>query len=366
MPGLARRAGAVEVDQRRQSRRSSGFSAVNCGSSSSAHCAPPLKSTCTTVAVPARLGRSELAERLLGPLGRLLGEVEIEVDAVGGARAAQRLQTLVDRLAGRRRTSRRPCRPAPARQSARRRCAARRRPSARCRSRRRAAADRPRPRSEANTMRFLALATDGEVGVGQVDDAWRRALLLRQLLAPYGERFGVAALARIKNRQRLARLGRHGSLRRRRHRPARPRSRRKSRRASARCCGVVRATTLLSASISSGVNGAFFGSNGWAVTNASSTFLASARRAKLPPSAMRLPWMPPRRDPVGLYGFAIAGALRLIYLDLVGPRQPGAGPVEANENYGRAANAGIGDGARQRRQIGRHARARSRACRSRR
>ncbi len=38
-------------------------------------------------------------------------------------------------------------------------------------------------------------------------------MLLRQLLGAHGERLGVAALAGIKNRERLARLGRGSRLR---------------------------------------------------------------------------------------------------------------------------------------------------------
>ena len=155
-------------------------------------------------------------------------------------------------------------------------------------------------------------------------------------LVAHGERFGVAALAGIKNGQRLARLGGAPPAAAAAPRPAPPRSRRRSRRARLRCCGVVRATTLLSASMSSGVNGAFFGSNGWAVTNASSTSLVSAVRQDYHLRCASYPGLCRRGERASSAASPSRAALRLVYLDLVRPRQPGARPVEADEDHGRA------------------------------
>ena len=98
VPGLARRAGAVEVDERSDL----AFERVLGGERGLL----VIKGLRTALEVDvhnrrrdADFGRSEFSQCALGPFGSLFGEVEVEVDAVGGARRAEGLEPRVDRPA---------------------------------------------------------------------------------------------------------------------------------------------------------------------------------------------------------------------------------------------------------------------------
>ena len=166
------------------------------------------------MALPPASGRRQLAQRLLGPLGRLLGVVEVEVDAIEGARAAQRCETLVDRLAG---GAELRVGGVPEGEDgkahafdARRSIAHQRGVEVDGAARRIAFAP-----GGGEHDQVLGLRQHGKVGVGEVDDLGIEAMLLGELLGAHGQGFGVAALAGIENGQRLARLRRHRRLRQR-------------------------------------------------------------------------------------------------------------------------------------------------------
>ena len=116
--------------------------------------------------------------------------------------------------------------------------------------------------------------------------------------------------------------------------PARPRNRRRSRRARRAAAASCARRRCSDASMSSGVNGAFFGSNGWAVTNASSTFFVSRGR-ELPPSVRRF-ILDARHGATLALRLRPRGRLASVYLDLVGPRQPGARPSRGRRKLRRA------------------------------
>ena len=155
--------------------------------------------------------RRQFAQRLLGPLGRLLGVVEVEVDAREGARAAQRRETLVDRLAG----------GAELRVGG---VAERQHGKAHAFDARRSLAHQRGVEVDGAARRIafapgrgehdqvLGLRQHGKVGIGNVDDLGVEAMLLGELLGAHGQGFGVAAFAGIENGQRLARLRRRGRL----------------------------------------------------------------------------------------------------------------------------------------------------------
>ena len=99
MPGLARRATAVEVDQRSDLARERVLGGelrfIVIGELRTA-----LEVDVDDSGSAGGLGRRQLSEGLLRPLGRLLGIVEVKIDAVEGALATQRLEAQIDRLAG--------------------------------------------------------------------------------------------------------------------------------------------------------------------------------------------------------------------------------------------------------------------------
>ena len=205
MPGLARRARAVQVDQRRD------FSGKRIFRGELRLVI--IRGVADTTfevdvhhrGVAGSVRRRQFAQRLLGPLGRLLGVVEVEVDAIEGARAAQRGETLVDRLT----------------------CGAELRVGgvpegedgkAHAFDAWRSIAHQRGVEVDGAARRIafapgggehdqvLGLRQHGKVGVGEVDDLGIEAMLLGELLGAHGQGFGVAAFAGIENGQRLARL----------------------------------------------------------------------------------------------------------------------------------------------------------------
>ncbi len=193
-------------------------------------------------------------------------------------------------------------------------------------------------------------------------------VLLGELLRPHGERFGVAAFACVKDRQRLARLGGR-------------------RRLGLRATGLRR----LEAGEEAGEPGTLLRrrarDDAVERINVFRRERCVLRKQRLgghkrlldisrPPRCAKtttfgarvilVAALPQRR----LAGFddspARAPELRLVYLDLVRPRQPGARPIEADENDGRAMDAQLRRWRRRPMPAPSPAHARSTACRSRR
>ena len=212
VPSLPRRAGAIELDQGRDL----GFERGLCGVERLIRVLILIRRLRRVLEVDVHhrrrrrrryIGRGQLGERALRPLDGLLSEVEIEIDAVGRAGGAQRLEARIDRLAGRaelriRRVAQREHREPDAIEP------------------RRGVAHQSMIEISRSAWRFafapcrridnevLRLGEEAHVGVRHVDDACIEAMLLCSLLRLDGEAFGVATFGGVEDRQRCPRPSR--------------------------------------------------------------------------------------------------------------------------------------------------------------
>ena len=170
--------------------------------------------------------RGQLGERAFGPFGRLLGIIEIEVDAIGSARGTQLFEPRVDRLTD------------PAEIGIGRVAECQDRETHAVEARRLIAHQRLieidgagwrvalAPRCGVDDKVFR-LGEERHVGVRHIEDFGVETVLLSDFLRLVGERFGVAAFAGIKDRQRCPRFRRQEPPEARR-RPGPPRSPRRN------------------------------------------------------------------------------------------------------------------------------------------